>query len=405
MKAQVLFVDDEPNILRGLRRMLRGLAGEWDMQFAESGAEALERLERAPVDVIVTDMRMPRMGGAELLSEVRERFPHVIRMVLSGQCDEAAAYSVAGSSHQFMSKPCNTETLAGAVRRALELRDRLGDDSLRAAIGSLGALPSPSRVCQDLIRELGAPHPSFKAVVEIVEGDVALSAKVLQLANSGYFGLAQEVSSPQQAMNLLGLETISALVLSHGIVSQFEDNGLPAAVCQRVTEHSLACARMARGIAEFEQLDRREASHAFVAGMLHDVGMLALAAGKGEAYLEVVRKADHDEARLLQLEQARFGSCHATVGAYLLSLWGFPGTVIDAVAFHHDPSAAQGTQVDVLTAVHVAEAMCHERQASGTGGSTQACLDTAYLTRVDALKKLDLWRAEFDTPDLAAVRT
>ena len=404
MKAQVLFVDDEPNILRGLRRMLRGLAGEWDMQFAESGAEALERLERAPVDVIVTDMRMPQMGGAELLSEVRERFPQVIRMVLSGQCDEAAAYSVAGSSHQFMSKPCNTETLAGAVRRALALRDRLGDDSLRAAIGSLGALPSPSRVNQDLIRELGAPHPSFKAVAGIVEGDIALSAKVMQLANSGYFGLAQEVTSPQQAMNLLGLETISTLVLSHGIVSQFQDSGLPEALCLGMTEHSLGCAQIARGIAEFEGFARGEAAHAFVAGMLHDVGMLALAAGKGEAYLEILRKAGGDEARLLHLEQARFGSSHATVGAYLLSLWGFPGTVVDAVAFHHDPGAAQGTQVDVLTAIHVAEAMCHERRGDADGRA-QACLDTAYLTRIGALEKLDLWRAEFGAHDLAAVRT
>src|SRR5208283_4746248 len=102
----VLFVDDEPYVLDGLRRMLHGYRGEWRMKFTTSASQALQFLAETPCDVIVTDMRMPDMTGAEFLARVAQLYPQVVRIVLSGMCDRQQSLALAVSAHQFLAKPC-----------------------------------------------------------------------------------------------------------------------------------------------------------------------------------------------------------------------------------------------------------------------------------------------------------
>src|SRR6185436_12015998 len=85
---RILFVDDESKILEGLQRMLRPMRDTWEMQFAEGSEAALADLKEQQFDVVVTDMRMPGMNGAQLLSEVRHEYPHIVRIVLSGHSDQ-----------------------------------------------------------------------------------------------------------------------------------------------------------------------------------------------------------------------------------------------------------------------------------------------------------------------------
>jgi YesN/AraC family two-component response regulator len=84
MNPHILFVDDEPNLIDGLRRMLRSFRQRWNIAFATSGSEALELMSQRPFDVIVSDMRMPGMDGRQLLEEVEKRHPQTVRVVLSG---------------------------------------------------------------------------------------------------------------------------------------------------------------------------------------------------------------------------------------------------------------------------------------------------------------------------------
>ena len=108
---RVVFVDDEPQVLRGITRMLDSAEVPWDIDTAGSGAEALELLAKEPADVIVSDMKMPGMDGAELLSEVRRLYPATVRIVLSGQADKDAVYRAVTPMHQYLSKPCEAEKL------------------------------------------------------------------------------------------------------------------------------------------------------------------------------------------------------------------------------------------------------------------------------------------------------
>lgn len=115
---RVLFVDDEPHILSGLQRMLRPLRHEWTMIFAEGVPAALEALDRGTFDVVVTDMRMPGMSGAQLLAEIGRRSPQVAGIVLSGQTDPEQARQLADTPHDFLAKPCDAEVLKKAIGRA-----------------------------------------------------------------------------------------------------------------------------------------------------------------------------------------------------------------------------------------------------------------------------------------------
>ena len=130
----ILVVDDEPNVIAGLRRMLRSQRSEWEMEFSTSAREALERMTKTSFDVIVTDMRMPGMDGAHLLSEVMKRHPNTVRIMLSGQSDQEAILQAVGPAHQFLSKPCEPDLLKSTISRACTLRAKLANESLKNLI-------------------------------------------------------------------------------------------------------------------------------------------------------------------------------------------------------------------------------------------------------------------------------
>src|SRR5450755_4506465 len=102
----LLFVDDEPNVLQGLQRQLRPMRNEWDMHFVENGQKALDFMAAQPVDIVVSDMMMPGMDGAQLLSEVVRRHPQTVRLILSGHAEREAVLRLVGPAHQYLSKPC-----------------------------------------------------------------------------------------------------------------------------------------------------------------------------------------------------------------------------------------------------------------------------------------------------------
>src|ERR1051325_10408156 len=138
----VLFVDDDPNVLAGLRRMLRPLRTEWTTEFLDGGEKALAYMAEHPVDVIVTDMRMPGMDGVQLLEQVVVRHPSAVRIALSGHSDQEMLIKVAGLAHQYLSKPRDTESLKSTVRRSCALRGHFSGDALKRLVARMTSIPS-----------------------------------------------------------------------------------------------------------------------------------------------------------------------------------------------------------------------------------------------------------------------
>jgi HD-like signal output (HDOD) protein len=387
----VLFVDDEPNVLDGLRRMLRSVRDEVEAEFASSGNEALAILDGRKFDVIVTDMRMPGMDGAELLNHVTVLFPHVVRIVLSGQCDQESVLRTVGSAHQFLYKPCSADTLLATIERARSLSRLLSSERLRALAMRIGALPSLPSVYVDLTRELRAEEPSIQRIGNLIATDVAMSAKILHMVNSAFFGLPREVGNTTQAAAMLGTETIRALVLSVHVFGNADDDRIPGLSLSGLMTHSAAVAVLAKRIAQVESGDRAISDCAFLAGFLHDVGHMVLASHLGCRYADARQLAESAGMPTWLAERSMLGGSHAEVGAYLLGLWSLPSHVVESVAFHHRPSECPGhTAFSALGAVHIAEVL--ERERDGTGQDQHLELDDTYINALGLGSRVTAWR-------------
>ena len=335
---RILFVDDDPKEIKRLRKMLRSIRHEWEMEFAVSGEEALGFMAKFPFDVIVSDMYMPGIGGVELLDTVKRCYPRTVRIVHSDHSDRQMVLKSARSVHQFLMKPCNTETMKYTIERACKLRDLLKNETLKEIITGIHKLPSLPRLYNSIVAELYSKKTSLKKVSNIISQDVSMSAKILQLVNSAFFGLPQKITDPHQAVVFLGMDTLKALVLSIHVFSSFaEDAELCGFSLTRMWQHSLRTSKLARNIAYAEMADDKVVEEAIIAGMLHDIGKLVLLKVPMlyKEITELVRMAGCD---LAEAEYIVMKTSHAELGAYLLGLWGIPDNVVEAVAFHHNPS-------------------------------------------------------------------
>jgi HD-like signal output (HDOD) protein len=384
---RVLFVDDEPHILKGLERLLRGKRHLWEMTFVASGDAALAVLRQRAFDVVVSDMQMPSMDGCALLRCVKEEFPRIIRLVLSGHSDLKDTIRAASVAHQFLSKPCEPDVLAEAIRRAFDLQCLVADQGLQEAIGRIDLLPSVPRVYAELTRALEDPDVSLSTVVGIVEQDMAMSAKVLQIANSAFFGVPRSQGDLRSAVGVLGMATLRNLALSLGVFQAFGEGPAGRSLAlDALQRHGFACGSVARLLLS----DQRLAEDAFVGGLLHDVGKLVLASASDSP----ASKGDDRPRR------AGAANCpevdHPRAGAYLLALWGLPSPIVEAVAYHTSPSLGSSEQFGALGAVHVANALLHELSSALAEASAEPVedpfLDTEYLTRLGVAGELDRWR-------------
>jgi HD-like signal output (HDOD) protein/CheY-like chemotaxis protein len=383
---RILFVDDDEQILAALRNALRKERHRWDMRFALGGEAALAALAARPVDVIVSDMRMPGMDGPELLARVKLAHPTTIRVALSGQADRDAVMRAVPVTHQFLMKPCDSETLRGVIERACELQRFLLNDVVRAAVGRIEKLPSVPRTYAEITAALADPEVGLTALARIVERDPAVSAKVLQLANSAFFGLAQPTRSVERAVIYLGADLLRGLALECGLLADVGTR-VEGLSLERLHDRSLLVARMARRFLQ----GRPEANEAFTAGIVHDLGTVILAMGLGEAFAEIGRRARQSGVPLRESELRTLGVTHAEVGAYLLGTWGLPAPILEAVAHHHTPGAAGDGPHPVLAAVHVAGILADA--SLGVEEGTDGEIDAAFLDRAGLAGELPRWRA------------
>lgn len=385
----VLFVDDEPNILSGIRRMLRSLRKVYDFYFAESGKAALEIIENSDIDIVVSDMRMPGMDGAEFLSRVKEHHPQIIRIMLTGQADEESVYRTVNVVHQFLSKPCEPELLKEILGRSSELHDRLNNKDLKKIISGIDHLPSLPTVYADLQKILRKEDVTADDIAKVIEKDIGMTSKLLQLVNSSFFGLYQKVESPARAVNLLGFDTIRILVLGVQIFSELKTDS-PAVSLSFLMDHSMKVAQCSKKIA-LESVDHPElVNECFLAGMLHDIGRLLLLANCTDSYVPLVEAAKEESSLLVDKEWQQFRATHGDVGTYLIGLWGFSSNLLEAICYHNNISAYQRVTFSPALAVHVADAFYYKFNPEHALGAPPE-IDLDYLNKTDLGAKLAEW--------------
>ena len=281
------------------------------------------------------------------------------------------------------------------MTRALELQSLLEDEGAQRIVGGMKSLPSLPETYAAVVKALAEPDIDIPAVAAVIEGDMAMTAKLLQLVNSAFFGLGRPIADISQAAAYLGLNTIRDLVLSIEVFKPCADatsavKGFLADLQARSMWTGCIARQMSEGQDAFGM--------AFTAGVLHDIGLLVIATRLPKRYAEVVANSEETNRPLHVVEEELYGVSHAEIGAYLLGLWGLPYPILEAAAFHHRPSDLPQESFSALTAVHVASALVASR-SGGAGGPCEE-IDVFYLEALGLRDRLEEWEAMVDE-DLA----
>ncbi|MBL8742520.1 MAG: HDOD domain-containing protein [Myxococcales bacterium] len=293
----MLVADDDPELLASTAMRARRHRHRWQLTTALGGQAAIDRLTDEPFDLLITDLSMPRVGGGQVLSAAKELRPSMVRFVLSGRADRSMAKD-GSTAHQVFAKPSDLDELLKRADLALDARRLLSPEEV--ALVTSGAIVPPSpKIFAALHAALNLADYEPRFVAKIVEQDMRLTTRLLQLASSSGLGPRRKVSSVRSAVVALGHDAIEQLVLLEEVMTPTK-----AVTASNLRDHSF----LVGGIAA--ALEPRIAD-CFVAGVLHDVG------------------------HLLCSEQDEPGGRHPLLGSYLAALWGFSALVVEAIRDHH----------------------------------------------------------------------
>ncbi len=363
-RTRVLFVDDDQRALTRLQSLTAEKHNEWEMLFCAGAQEALDEMAaRGAYDIVVSDLRMPNIDGAAFLSLVQERFPESIRIVASDFRDLPLALRSVPVAHQFLAAPLEIGVLNEAIARSRDLQHRLNSPALRGLLQNIETLPSPPLSVLELNQILARPDASLDDVARVIEADTAMTAKLLQLVNSAFFGLNRRVSNAQHAVSYLGLATVRNLLSAVELVRAFTPPS-PELITsiEGMHTHSLAVAEMARSLMSH----RHQVHDAFAAGMMHDIGLLAVLSCLPNEFIALREEVTSSGRSVVECELDVLGAPHAQLGAYLLTLWGLPYSLVEAVARSHDAESLPDRTLSPTHAVYVAEQVTNVLAANNT---------------------------------------
>ena len=388
---RILLVGKDKNSSGDLMKLQAVLSDGWEISTTDNGNDALTAMDKTPFDIIVTEMQIPGISGVELLKETSERHPSTVRYMVSEQGDKTAIIQSAGYVHQLVPSPVNPQDFRKLLENSLGLRRLLSDQTLCDRVAAIRSLPSPPDLYTKLVTELKSDTASIAEIADLIGNNIGIAAKLLQMVNSAYFGIPNRVDNISHAINLLGLDTVQSLVLSAGVFSQFEDPKLPGFSIDSIYDRSTIVGAKSRLLAHAFGLNRRITEDALLAGMLHDIGKLLMLTSFQSELREALSLAGTKSIPLYQAEYEIMGVSDAAIGAYLLSLWGLPDSILEAVALHYMPREIPNPLLNATTAVHVAYATDLDEN-NNVKKDEDSAADIDYLQKIGIADQLPNFR-------------
>lgn len=398
MKKNILFVDDNINVIQGLKRQLRPFRGEWQLFFAHNAEAALTIMENQSIDLIVSDMLMPDMRGEELLQKVKQLYPATIRILFSGYSDEITLKKALEVAHQYFCKPCNIDTLRESISQIFQIQNTINNPRIIQSIGDPNQLPSLPKIYQDINAAIANETTTVTELAEIFARDMVLSARLLQLVNSPYFGLRQRISNLNEAISMIGINMLNNLVLSIHIKQAFPvTNAKMLIYMEYLWQDAWRVASLAKLISQAEQQQEDRPDQAYLGGLLHNMGLLVFLSRGGDQLQKFVQDVKNTDTPISELEKQIFGFTHCEAAAYLLSLWKIPPRIIESVLLHASPNESDYDGMNALTAVHTATFLLNPAESKACDRMFCIQLDSDYLHRIHKLQRLPHWQALAET--------
>ncbi len=396
-EKRILLAEADPTVSE---EFCQALGQEWKVTAVRSGSALLTEIKRSPYEVLVTELDLPEMDGAEVINKIRRKYPKTVRFILAEESSKDRVMKEMLGAHQFLAKPIDPTTLKDTIERAIALDAWIGSGTLRELISRVRSFPSLPSLYLEVLSALRSPSASPEEVGAIISKDMAMTTKLLQVLNSAYFGLPRTITDPAEAVGLLGFETVKSMVLAIKLLSQYDRIKPVYFSIDRLWRHSTSVAKLAKELVLFETRDRVTADQAFTCGLMHDIGKVVLAANFDEQYRGARSLSQKQQIPLWEVEKTIFGASHGEIGAYLLGLWGMPMNFVEVAALHHCPCSSSDVAFSALTAVHVANTFDYELNPDDEGlGVPQ--IDPDYLSRIRLSGRLKAWRIGIlglDTP-------
>lgn len=347
------------------------MPGSWRVLTADDEIAAGRALDEQPIHAAVVCLD-PTHGGIALLDWLRTEHPRVPRIAAFPPRSHDRILEAANAANVYVAPEVPERELAHLIGRTVGLQSRLRTERLLALAGSLQRIPSVPQVYAELRSVISDPDFDLSQVATVIGRDPGLSVKVLQVVNSAFYGLQRKISDLHQAVSLLGSATITSLVLGITVQDQFRLLGAARQALETEWHRALTVAAAAKRVAHAESRDRAMSEAAYLAGLLHNVGRLVLAANFSDRFVAI--SWPDDRARLIDVERSAFGAGHPELGALLLGGWGLDDELVEAVTFYAEPSSSLGTRFSPLSALHVAVAL-------SPGGAS--LIDDRYLDDLD----------------------
>jgi putative nucleotidyltransferase with HDIG domain len=391
MPKRILFLATDPVERENIRSELAASEAGWEKLLAGTFDEAVAAIQARPVDAIVAYYQPADPSGPKLLNWAAERLPRLPRLILAEPVEREEILRVVLASHQFLPKPVTPEVLKGTVESAWLLDGAMPSEVLLTLASRIRVFPPLPSLYFRVLNELKSPDFSPQAVGEIVSKDLAMTTRLLQVINSGFYSLPRRITDLTEAVSLLGQETVKSLIIGIHLFLEHEHLKPLYFSISQLWRHSTAVARSAWLVAQMETGHAERTEEAYTAGLLHDIGKLVLA-NNFEAQYNKVQKAVRDSRRpLWEVETEEFGVSHAELGAFIMGRWGMPIGLLEATALHHQPGRSVRREFSALTAVHAANALEYELRGQAEGNVASE-LDHAYIESLGLADRIDRWR-------------
>ena len=386
-KIRVMFVDDDPMVVRGIARNMSMMGAKMTITVRTSAAEALASLSKELVDVIITDLYMPGIDGSALLDEVRMRYPTILRFVLSGEAKPEIMKKASRVAHQYLSKPCETGVLHKTIVDMVARLETIKNPEVAKTISHLEGVPSRQASLAEFLRLLNDNSTPLEQISVSLKKDPGLCARLLKVANSPYFGHSGSIEGLDDAIGLLGMDMIVSMAASHKLFAVTPPPSSSNLHLDALWEHCVYVSTLVRHLGNKLKLPQTVLREAGTAALLHDIGKLVLAYAVPSGFAAAYSRAKADRMPGWQAEYFIFGNHHAEIGGCLLKLWGLPPAVVDAVSMHHTPHISMEERVGPVTLVHIADTLAH----AGTNDGATTFLDFAYLKSLNLSEDINYW--------------
>jgi len=352
MLKTILFVDDELQILRSIIKLF--VNTEYEVITANSGIEALDILENKKVDVIVSDMKMTEMNGYELLSQVKKRFPHIVRVILSGLTEERIVFDALQKNiaKLHILKPWDNNVIVETIEKVFQIENVLKDnENVLKIINNAEELPTIKMSYQKIISVIENDEEIYK-IVDAIECDNSIVIKLLHIVNSSYYAI--KTGSIKRAVAYLGLDNIKNIVIASAFIDSLTFNSKDNERLEKLWEHAFISNRII-SIIYNEFLSKKILEAEMNAGLLSNVGIIFMMHSFHDKYMEIFDEAEIQHIDIIDLENKAFGTNHQEIGGYLLQWWDIPLPIVEASLYHHNPFDKNIINKQIVCAAHIAE--------------------------------------------------